>query len=590
MSDFNSSTQNELLAQTQNRLIEQLQQSEQRYADLVGDLQDIVFHVDQHLNWSYLNKAWSEISGYCEIQTIGLSLDHFIEANNGTSTPEQLRSLLTSDTRELRQQFKLLCADGNSKQVEISCRAIKDETGHYVSIAGIISDISQRLEQQQQIYHMAYHDSLTGLANRRKLLESLKQANESPNKNLAAVLYIDLDGFKSVNDLHGHVIGDQLLRTAAEVIQSHSLQEGDIAARIGGDEFILLLNNVVKTADRVKQRLQVIAEHIRHRIMSINRLENSALNPSCSIGVVQLRHDSGDVENILKQADFAMYNAKLSGKNSIRFYDKALAKIGQRRIQLEAELRRAFERKEFVVHYQPQIDVANNQICKAEALMRWQHPERGLVSPAEFIPLLESTGLIVPVGDWLLQECLKQLKVWRNMGFTDFCLSINASPYQFKNLNFVASIYQGLTQHQIPGRAIEFEITESVAIDDMRNAVDKMQQLKKLGISIALDDFGTGYSSLSYLKHLPINTIKLDRSFIKDLPRNGYDSAIVKSTMLMAKHLNLSVVAEGVETQEQLEFLKLLGCPIYQGFLFSPAVTDEDFFSFFKNKDNLIQA
>lgn len=590
MSDSNSSTQNELLAQAQTRLIEKLQLSEQRYADLVGDLQDVVFHVDRNLNWSYLNKAWREISGYSEQGTLGLSLRNFIKTNKEDSAQQQLKNLLTSDIRELRQQFTLVCADGSTKQVEISCRAIKDTSGNYASIAGIISDISPRLEQQQQIYYMAYHDSLTGLANRRKLLESLQQTNESPNKNLAALLYIDLDGFKSVNDLHGHTIGDQLLCAAAEVIQSHCLQEGDLAARIGGDEFTLLLNNVVESTEQVKQRLQVIAEHIRHRIMTITRLENSALNPSCSIGVVQLRHDSGDVEHILKQADFAMYNAKLSGKNSIRFYDKALAKIGQRRIQLEAELRRAFERREFVVYYQPQVDVSNNQLCKAEALMRWQHPERGLVSPAEFIPLLESTGLIIPVGDWLLQECLKQLKIWRNMGFTDFCLSINASPYQFKNLNFVSGIYQGLTQYQIPGRAIEFEITESVAIDDMRNAVDKMQQLKKLGVSIALDDFGTGYSSLSYLKHLPINTIKLDRSFIKDLPHNGYDSAIVKSTMLMAKHLNLSVVAEGVETQEQLDFLKLLGCPIYQGFLFSPAVSGEDFFSFFKNKENLIQA
>jgi EAL domain-containing protein (putative c-di-GMP-specific phosphodiesterase class I) len=375
----------------------------------------------------------------------------------------------------------------------------------------------------------------------------------------------------------------------SKILASYCLNAGDVAARIGSDEFVLLLNDVAVTAEHAKQLLNTLAENLRLRIMAINRIDNFAVNPSCSIGIVQLHHDSSDVDSIMKHADFAMHNAKISGKNSIRFYDKALAKLAQQRIELQAELRQALERKEFVVHYQPQIDVSNNRVCKAEALMRWQPPKRGLIGPEEFIPLLDSSGLIIPVGDWLLQECLRDLKHWRKMGQTHFCLSINASPYQFKNLNFVADISRRLQQYNVPGSAIELEITESVAIDDMHATVNKIQQLRRLGIAIALDDFGTGYSSLSYLKHLPINTIKLDQSFIKDLPGSGYDCAIVKSTMLMAKHLHLSVVAEGVETKDQLAFLKVLGCPIYQGFLFSPAVPEKDMFAFFKHEPGLNQ-
>ncbi|MDB4838093.1 EAL domain-containing protein [Marinomonas sp.] len=563
----------ERLAQAQNRLVEELQSSEKRYADLVGNLSEAVFHLDSELCWTFLNKAWQEISGYNVKDTIGSHLSEHITF--GTSVFD---ALLLSNTGELKENFELHCADGSKKTVEVSCRAMKDATGQNSSIVGTLSDISEQLEQQEKIYSMAYHDSLTGLANRRRLIDLLEMYCHQESHQAAALMYFDLNSFKQVNDNFGHAIGDKLLVHTANILEKFTGHDG-VVSRLGGDEFIILFQQLPEDKNQANIWLKNLADNILTHLISSIKLSDITLEPSCSIGITSFIGNQLGPEDLLKRADFAMYQAKIEGVNQVRFFNKQMAIQKQQRRDLDLDLRSAIEKHQLIVYYQPQIEISSGKITKAEALIRWQHPDRGLVMPDEFISHLENTGLINIVGEKIIDDCCKLIKQWRHLGHTNLCVSINASPKQFQDKFFVENIAQKLLAYDIPGNTLEIEITEGIAIQNIDETVKKMKQLKQLGVAIALDDFGTGHSSLSHLKLLPIDTLKLDRCFIKNIHNDDYDKAIVESILVMSRLLKLNTVVEGVENSQQLKFLIEHNCQMYQGFYFSKAVSAEHFYS-----------
>lgn len=587
MSEIIKPQQNELLAQAQTRLLEELQSSRRRYAHLVDHLKDVVFHVDENLRWDFLNQSWLKLSGFPSDDSCGKEVSGFFNAADGEQFTTALEQLFSGELSELEAQYYLLRADGEGRHVELSCRPMRDDTGRLSSVVGILRDVSERLASQQKIYHMAYHDPLTGLANRRQLMERLNQLCAPDNTRHIALLYLDLDDFKDINDMFGHSVGDALLMEIAQQLQAfcgpcaddvddHS-SCGRLASRIGGDEFIILFDQLPSHYLTAREEILGVAEDLQKKIAATHHSVGTFSEVKSSVGLALLNGHSVSAEEFLKQADFAMYHAKRGGKNRLQFYDAELALQEKRKQQLLRELCEAERYGQFTVYYQPQVEADGKSVNKAEVLLRWQHPQKGLLIPKDFIHELESSDLIMPLGQWVLEQSLAQLSQWHKMGHKDLSLSVNASAGQFQNPDFTGEVRRSLERFGIPGKCLEIEITETTALNNVHSAIAKMRALKEMGVRIALDDFGTGYSSLSYLKHLPVDTIKLDRSFVQGLPDNGYDSAIVQSTLLMSKHLNLVAVAEGVESQEQCRFLEALGCELYQGYLFSPAVSADQF-------------
>jgi diguanylate cyclase (GGDEF)-like protein/PAS domain S-box-containing protein len=567
----------ELLSQAQNKLIEHLQASEKRYEDLVGHLRDVVFHLNLELQWTFLNQAWGGMSGYCIDDTLGCYFANNLSPQDTLKCTKGFHQLLAMQIMEMSEVITFNTADDVKRIFELSCRAVKDETGKFAGFAGILTDITQRISAENKITFMAYHDALTGVSNRRLLMEHLAGELTHPSQSFSSLLYIDLDNFKQVNDHYGHTIGDLLLCEVSDTLSAYTHREEDLLARIGGDEFILYLSNLEQNKNQVTQYLALIAEQIRIKLSRPFVFGKLTIQITTSIGVVILDHDTMSHGDIFKYADAALYHSKNRGKNQVRFYDEELEQSEKRRHQLEEELNQAIENKEFLLYYQPQVDKSGTNIRKAEVLIRWQHPKHGIINPNEFVPHLEEYGLIIPVGKWILEESFHQLKVWHLAGKSELSLSINVSANQFNHPDFIEFIEQCLIKNKISGQYIELELTEGVAIHDIPATIKKMDRLQELGIRIALDDFGTGYSSLSYLKHLPINTLKIDQSFVQGLPHDGYDAAIIETTMVMAHHLGLIVVAEGVENKIQLDFLKKQKCHLYQGFFFSPPLNLDDF-------------
>ncbi|MGI2257997.1 putative bifunctional diguanylate cyclase/phosphodiesterase [Shewanella sp. GXUN23E] len=565
----------ELLSQAQNRLIEHLQASEKRYQDLVGHLRDVVFHLDLELRWTFLNQAWYSLTGFIVGESLGKEFLNDVEAKDARRCSMGFSDLLCCQKAELTEEITFFNADGEARIFELSARAVRDETGRYAGFAGILSDITVRVAAENKISFMAYHDALTGVANRRLLIEHLTDRLSGHQHDCAAIIYIDLDNFKQVNDHYGHSTGDQLLCEVSQTLQEFALKEHDLVARMGGDEFVIFLSGL--DAHSAQAELTAITENIRARLNKPLLAGYLTTQISSSIGVVIVDSEPIQYSDIFRFADAALYCAKHTGKNRVRFYDEELRQSEQRRQKLETELATAVSLQQFELHFQPLVDRSGKRIHKAEVLLRWRHPQKGLINPAEFIPHLEAYGLIIPVGKWVLQQSCRYLQYWREAGNTSLCLSVNVSANQFNHPGFIECIEQCLQDYRIVGSQLEFELTEGVALTDIEAAIEKMLKLRSMGIRIALDDFGTGYSSLSYLKHLPINTLKIDQSFVQGLPHDGYDAAIVETTMVMAHHLGLTVVAEGVENTIQLDFLKRLNCHYYQGFLFHPPLDTDQF-------------
>jgi diguanylate cyclase (GGDEF)-like protein/PAS domain S-box-containing protein len=478
---------------------------------------------------------------------------------------------------------------------EIQTSPIRDEQGVVVQVVHISRDITVRRQSEDKIRYLAFYDGLTGLPNRTFYKELLMRAlavAQRRGKPLAT-LFIDLDSFKRINDTLGHSDGDRLLQAVAKRLglcvrasDSVARPEEDVTAstvsRLGGDEFIVLLNDLSAANDAA-----LVARRILEDLSAPFMLSGHEVVISASIGISLYPLDGEDPETLLKNADIAMYQAKQQGKNNFQFYSPAMNKTTLERLTLESDLRKALERQEFVLYYQPKVDSSTRRISGVEALLRWKHATRGLVAPAEFIPLAEETGLIVPIGEWVLRTACAQNKAWQAAGFTPIPMAVNLSNLQFNQKDLLKSVINILKTTGMDPRYLELEITESTIMQYPDKAIAVLRELKKVGIRISIDDFGTGYSSLNYLRRLPLDCLKIDRSFIMNIITNSDDAAITMAVVTMAHSLKLNVVAEGVETEEQFAYLRGLGSDEAQGYLISRPVPAEEFTRFYSSASSV---
>lgn len=484
---------------------------------------------------------------------------------------EQCRCHLPEGLRESDAELDIWRLDGTRGVAQ----ALVTETVWQGTPAQLIMlyDITERKQAEREIAHMAYHDVLTGLPNRVMFQDRIEHAlarGRRSNTKLA-LLYLDLDRFKMINDSLGHASGDELLRQIAQRLRK-SVREMDTVARLSGDEFMVLLEDLDKG-----EQARNVAEKIRLALGSPYQIHNQQLVINGSIGISVFPTDGEDAEILIRHADTAMYHAKHAGRNRVQTYRAEMGERFTERMRLEQSLHRALEHNEFRLHYQPQVDVYSGKIVGAEALLRWQHPERGLVAPAEFIPVLEDSGLIEPVGEWVLHEACQQAIAWRELGLPPLTMSVNLSGRQFENGDLAGYVAQLLGTIGLEPHNLELEITETVLMETRTDAPAVLRALKQLGVKVAVDDFGTGYSSLSYLKQFDIDRLKIDRSFIRDVPNDADDIAIIRAVLAMAKALHLEVTAEGVETQGQHAFLRKYHCRTLQGYLFSRPVEANQF-------------
>jgi diguanylate cyclase (GGDEF)-like protein/PAS domain S-box-containing protein len=456
--------------------------------------------------------------------------------------------------------------------------AVKDNEGIVTNYVGTLTDITLSRKAADEIQHLAFYDSLTSIPNRRLLVDRLKLALASSSRSgkEGALLFLDLDNFKTLNDTLGHDHGDMLLQQVARRIES-SIREGDTVARLGGDEFVVMLEDLSEQTLEAANQTETVANKILFEVSQPYELATHEYRITSSIGATLFNKQHTQIDEIFKQADIAMYQSKKSGCNGLRFFDPEMQASINTRVALEKELKVAIEKQQFELYYQVQVD-SNRRPVGAEALIRWNHPERKLVSPAEFISLAEETELIVPIGKWVLETACAQLSAWENNELTkELTLSVNVSAREFCETDFVAQVNAAVQQHKINPRLLKLEPTESVLLENLEATISTMNQLKAIGVRFALDDFGTGFSSLQYLKKLPLNQLKIDQSFVKELVSDNNDQAIVRTIIAMAQSLNLEVIAEGVETEEQQRILQLNGCNHYQGYLFGKPIPIKEF-------------
>ncbi|MHB8564969.1 MAG: putative bifunctional diguanylate cyclase/phosphodiesterase [Acidiferrobacteraceae bacterium] len=500
-------------------------------------------------------------------------------------TPQSFESLLVplrqGETQSLVFETVHKRKDGSQYPVEVRLQLSRGETPPV--FVAIIQDITARRQADERLRQLAHYDPLTGLPNRMLLQERLKQAMTEANRleRLVAVMFLDLDRFKTVNDTLGHEIGDALLGSVAKRLAA-CLRPGDTVSRLGGDEFTVVLANVAHVDD-----VTHVAQKILDQFLSPFRIAGRDLFVSPSIGITLYPLDEKDTTNLLRDADIAMYHAKELGGNTFQFYTPGLNARAARRLELETGLRQALERQELRLHYQPLVDMKTGRVCGMEALLRWQHPEYGLIPPLDFIPLAEDTGLIIPIGEWVLKTACAQIKAWHNTGFPALQVAVNLSSKQLRDRNLIAAVERALTESGLEARYLDLELTESVLMQDMELAGAILTALNKVGVSFSLDDFGTGYSSLSYLKRFPIDYLKIDRSFVHDVLTDPVGAGLVKAIIAMANVLHIKVIAEGVETYEQLEFLRLNGCDISQGYFCSPPIDAATFTDLLQDWDRI---
>jgi diguanylate cyclase (GGDEF)-like protein/PAS domain S-box-containing protein len=463
--------------------------------------------------------------------------------------------------------------DGSLVDVNVWTTRLLDPDGEVSGVMAIVADITERKQAEEKIHYLAYHDTLTGLPNRVSFEERLTEAltrGESSGQPLA-VMFLSLDRFKKFNDTLGHIVGDQLLHNVADRL-SASMREGDAIARFASDEFAFLLTRI-KTADDAAE----MAHNFQQILDAPFEVDGQELYVTASIGIGLYPHDAVDAQDLLKNAGAALYRAKQQGGSNFQFYTADMNERALQRLSLENKLRWALERNEFKVYYQPQVSLDTGQIVGMEALVRWQHPEMGLVSPSEFIPLAEDTGLISSIGEWVLRTACAQTKTWHDFGFPNLHVAVNLSPRQFQQPDMPQMIANHLKETGLSPDCLELEVTEGSVMKNTESAISTLRELKAMGIKISIDDFGSGYSSLTYLKNLPIDALKIDQSFVRDMSTDPNDAAIVMAIIQLAHSLKLKVTAEGVENEDQLRFLRLLRCDDMQGYLFCRPLPVEGF-------------
>ncbi len=442
----------------------------------------------------------------------------------------------------------------------------------------MVQDITLRKQSEEEIHRLAFYDTLTSLPNRRLLQERLLQSMSISARSgkHGAVMFIDLDNFKTLNDTQGHDVGDELLQQVAARLQ-RNVREGDTVARLGGDEFVVALESLSEIEKEAANQAETIAEKIRAELGQSYQLKTVEHSSSPSMGVSLFRGHQNSIDEVLKQADLAMYQAKSTGRNRVCFFDPAMQAEMEHRTMLEKDLRASIRLDQLELYFQMQVD-DSARIIGAEALIRWNHPRRGMVSPAEFIPLAEETGMILPIGDWVIEQACIMLRRWEmDSEMRRLVLSINVSPRQLGQTWFVEKVKDTLDSYGIRPSRLKLELTESFILDDVEDAITKMQELRAIGIRFAMDDFGTGYSSLAYLSRLPLEQLKIDQSFVRDIATNKHNSIMVRTIINIATNFGLDIIAEGVETDDQLAFLRQYGCNRYQGYLFGKPVPLAEF-------------
>ncbi len=476
------------------------------------------------------------------------------------------------------------CKDGEKKYVEVITSPIKDEQDTVIQVVHIQRDITRRKKAEEQIRSLAYYDRLTGLPNRTFYIELLSRAliHAERYKRKMATLFVDLDAFKRINDTLGHDAGDQLLqevstrlvrcmRKSDYIARSDKEEAQDIVSRLGGDEFIVLLDELRRLEDAAIAANRILAD-----LSQPFMLGGQEVFITASIGISLYPSDGTDADALLKAADIAMYHAKNQGKNNYQYYAQSMTAATLERLHLENELHRAIDREEFLLYYQPKLDAKSRKVGGIEALIRWKHPSRGMISPVEFIPLAEESGMIVPIGSWVLSAACEQYSAWRATGHPFVCISVNLSNRQFGHKDLVETVTRALKGSEMDPSHLEMEITESTVMQNPEKSIATLRQFKDMGIRISIDDFGTGYSSLNYLRRIPFDSLKIDRSFVMNINTSPDDAAIVRAIIAMAHSLKLKVVAEGVETEEQFAFLRELECDEVQGYLFSKPLPAEE--------------
>ena len=549
-----------------------LQRSEGRLQSLLSLSADWIWEQDEQLRFTYVSESIVAATGTTPQALLGkvrLADSSFDAAPEAVATYQAC----IEARRAFRDfTFQRTRPDGSKRYICTSGEPVFDDGGSFRGYRGVSRDVTQAMLAEQKVHELARYDSLTGLPNRNMFLGELDRsiARAMRQGGEFAIFFIDLDRFKTINDTLGHDAGDELLRTMADRLQQ-SLRKNDLVARLGGDEFVVLLEGASTGADLAtlaNKLLQVIAEPVT--------VQGLAFLVTGSIGIGCWPVDGEDAATLLKHADAAMYLAKEKGKNKLQFYTAELADMAARQFELESALRLGLVRDELVLHFQPKVSVADGTILGLEALVRWHHPARGLVPPDEFIPLAEERGLIVPLGRWVLQATCRQIRDWRSAGLHSPPVAVNLSARQFADDDLVDHIETAMARYGVTPADIEVELTESALMADPERAKEVLGRLNRLGIRISIDDFGTGYSSLSYLKRFPAETVKIDRSFISGLPLDGDDTAITQAVIAMAHSLGMAVVAEGVETSEQLALLRKLGCDEAQGYLLGRPVVAAD--------------
>jgi len=565
---------------------EALRESQRVLSTLMGNLPGMAYRCkpDQDRTMEFASQGALELTGYSPSELIGNKKISFAQLIHPDDI-NQVKSEINKANRENRSfqfTYRITNIHGREKWIWEQGIGVYTDSGNLVALEGFMIDITERKLSEERLQYLAHHDALTGLPNRTLFLEHLRLAliTASRHQRIVAVLFLDLDRFKLINDTLGHATGDLLLKSVAERLITCLRRSDTVArlhppsntvARLGGDEFTLLLTDIAQAPD-----VPIIVQRILNAFTTPFLVEGNELFVTPSVGISLYPNDGENAEKLLRNADTALYRAKEQGRNNYQFYLPEMnAKVSER-LAMENNLHKALEREELLLHYQPQVDLNTGQIIGMEALVRWRRPDSGLVSPAKFIPLAEETGLIIPLGEWILRTACAQNKAWQDCGLRPIRVGVNLSGRQFQQKGLIETVRRALGETGLSAEYLELELTESILMQKVETITSALSELDAMGIQISIDDFGTGYSSLSYLKRFPISKLKVDRSFVNDITTDPDDAAITAAIINMAHSLKLKVVAEGVETSAQLVFLRSLQCDGMQGYLFSRPLTSED--------------
>jgi diguanylate cyclase (GGDEF)-like protein/PAS domain S-box-containing protein len=571
--------------------LKRLDESENLHKFIVNNSPDMIYLLDQEGRFVFVNDRIETLLGYKQDEILGKHFSRLIFDDDVDLAKYTFHERRTGDRATRNTELRLRCKEGSGPHyvesrtvpIELNASGIysvnEDKQKQFVGTYGVVRDISGRKQAEELIKYQFYHDLLTKLPNRTLFLDRLNMAMAQSRRNgkKLAILYLDMDRFKVINDSLGQFVGDELLKAVAQRLRNE-LREADTLARVGGDEFNLLIPEINDVQDA-----RNLAEKILRLTSEPFVIKDKELFISFSIGIAVYPTDGDTKDTLIKNADLAMYKVKSAGKNDYAFYNKNMKVDCYRSQDIENGMRKAISTDELRIHYQPQYDIVNGKIVGVEALVRWQHPQRGLIQPNEFISIAEESGLIIPIGDWVLRKACKAVKRWMDEESIQLSLAVNISVQQLEMEQFVGKTLKIIKRLQLPRNTLELEITEHAIMQDMDKASEIFSQLAKKGVRIAIDDFGTGYSSLSYLQTLPINTLKMDSSFIQTI-KSKNDNSIINAIVAMAKGLNLDLIAEGVENQLQVDHLVSAGCHLAQGFYYSRPLTEEKLLSLIKQR------